>query len=215
MGGAFHTPFMAPARDRLRKVLATATFHEPEIPVVANVDARRHTAAADWELLLSAQLCKPGALAAEHPAPRRPRAIPAPRPSSCSSSSGPGDSLSTMIRHTLPSVTTVAVSAPDDLDRLVDAVSGDSALHAYAVGHQGEQLYVSERVVISPGRRASSSRHPRPGPRRRHPDRGRHPARHGVGRRGPLAVRRPPEGALAHPGERVQTGQPIAWLHAS
>jgi biotin carboxyl carrier protein len=23
------------------------------------------------------------------------------------------------------------------------------------------------------------------------------------------------EGALAHAGERVQTGQPIAWLHAS
>ena len=56
-----------------------------------------------------------------------------------------------MIRNTLPSVSTVAVSVPADLDRLVDAVSGNTALHAYALGHQGEHLYVSERVVISPG----------------------------------------------------------------
>ena len=51
---------------------------------------------------------------------------------------GPGDALSTMIRNTLPSVSTVAVSAPADLDRLVDAVSGNTALHTYALGHQGE-----------------------------------------------------------------------------
>src|SRR5262249_53444263 len=36
VGGAFHTPFMAPARARLRKILATITFHEAEVPVVAN-----------------------------------------------------------------------------------------------------------------------------------------------------------------------------------
>ena len=59
VGAAFHTPFMAPARDRLRKILATVAFHEAEIPIVANVDARQHTAATDWERLLSAQLMSP------------------------------------------------------------------------------------------------------------------------------------------------------------
>ena len=40
-----------------------------------------------------------------------------------------------------------------------------------------------------------------------------------LGTVGPSEVRSPfagrLEGTLAHPGERVQTGQPIAWLHAS
>jgi [acyl-carrier-protein] S-malonyltransferase len=213
VGGAFHTPFMAAARNRLRKILATTTFHDTEIPVVANVDARPHTMAGDWELLLSAQLVSPirwqqsilrlGGLME--------RGIDSER---LFVELGPGDSLSTMVRHTLPSVTTVAVSVPEDLDRLVDAVSGDTALHAYAVGHQGEHLYVSERVVISPG----------PGifePAGDLDDRTGSLIQvgtllgtvAGVEVRSPFAGRL--EGALAHPGERVQTGQPIAWLHAS
>ena len=59
VGGAFHTPFMAPARDRLRKALATTTFHDPDTPVVANVDGRFHTSGDEWKVLLSAQLCSP------------------------------------------------------------------------------------------------------------------------------------------------------------
>ena len=59
VGGAFHTPFMAPARNRLRKVLATTDFRDADIPVVANVDARVHRNGADWAGLLSAQLCSP------------------------------------------------------------------------------------------------------------------------------------------------------------
>ena len=59
VGGAFHTPFMAPARNRLRKALREATFHQPEVTVVANVDALPHQTAEDWQSLLSAQLCSP------------------------------------------------------------------------------------------------------------------------------------------------------------
>jgi len=127
---------------------------------------------------------------------------------------GPGDSLCTMVRHTLPSVTTLAVSTPDDLDRLVDAVSGNSALHAYALGHQGELLYVSERVVISP---AAGIFEPVEGLDLD----GEVTIEVGtlLGTVSGAEVRSPFSGALkgglAHPGERVQTGQPIAWLHAS
>jgi [acyl-carrier-protein] S-malonyltransferase len=213
VGGAFHTPFMAPARNRLRKILATVTFHDAETPVIANVDARRHTAAGDWELLLSAQLVSPvrwqpsimrlgGLLEGSADAERLFVEL------------GPGDALSTMIRDTLPSVTTVAVSAPEDLDRLVDAVSGNSALHAYALGHQGEHLYVSERVVISPG---TGIFEPSPDldltagtPIQVGTLLG---TVSGSDVRSPFAGRL--EGALAQPGERVQTGQPIVWLHAS
>ncbi len=212
VGGAFHTPFMAPARDRLRKMMATITFHDAEVPIVANVDARRHTSAADWEVLLLAQLRSPirwhqsilrlGGLLEGGDGERLFVEL------------GPGPSLSKLVRQTLPNVTTLAVSAPGDLDRLVDAVSGNTALHAYALGHQGEHLYVSERVVISPG----------PGIFEPAQDLELHagtPIEVGtlLGTVAGLEVRSPFagrfEGALAHPGERVQTGQPIAWLHAT
>ena len=213
VGGAFHTPFMASARSRLRKILTTVTFHDAEIPVIANVDGRKHTAAADWEGLLSAQLVSPirwrqsimrlGGLV--DPGGDAERLFV---------ELGPGDSLSKMIRDTLPSVSTVAVSVPADLDRLVDAISGNTALHAYALGHQGEHLYVSERVVISPG----------PGIFEPAPELDLDTGTAievgtllgtvaGIEVRSPFAGRL--EGALAQPGERVQTGQPIAWLHAS
>src|SRR5437899_4812349 len=42
VGGAFHTPYMASARDRLRKALSEARIQAPEVPVVANVRARAH-----------------------------------------------------------------------------------------------------------------------------------------------------------------------------
>ena len=94
---------------------------------------------------------KPDPLAAEHHAPRWAAWNPGAEAERLFVELGPGDALSKMIRDTLPSVSTVAVSVPADLDRLVDAISGNTALHAYALGHQGEHLYVSERVVISPG----------------------------------------------------------------
>jgi malonyl CoA-acyl carrier protein transacylase len=36
VSGAFHSPLMAPAADRLRAALASTTFHEPRIPVYSN-----------------------------------------------------------------------------------------------------------------------------------------------------------------------------------
>ena len=63
---------------------------------------------------------------------------------------GPGRALSRLTAQTLPGVTALSVSSPDDLDALVEAVAGDSVLHTFAAGHHGEHLYVSERLVISP-----------------------------------------------------------------
>ena len=59
VSGAFHTQLMLPARARLRQTLEGVTFHSPEVPVVANVDARVHTDPNEWPGLLSAQLCSP------------------------------------------------------------------------------------------------------------------------------------------------------------
>jgi biotin carboxyl carrier protein len=118
-----------------------------------------------------------------------------------------------MIRQILPSVNTVSVSKPADLDTLVDAVSGNTALHAYAVGHQGEQLYVSERVVISPGAGVFE-----PAGDRSLAAGSTIEVGTVLGTVSGTEVLSPfagtLQGTLAHAGERVQAGQPIAWLHA-
>lgn len=59
VSGAFHTPFMAPAGDALAAAIADTTFHDADLPVVANVDAAVHTAATDWPGLLERQLTSP------------------------------------------------------------------------------------------------------------------------------------------------------------
>src|SRR5579862_976597 len=55
VSGAFHTTLVSGARAALRKALGDAVFRSPEIPVVANVDARIHVDPAEWPGLLSAQ----------------------------------------------------------------------------------------------------------------------------------------------------------------
>ncbi|HEX2841888.1 ACP S-malonyltransferase [Hyphomicrobium sp.] len=42
VSGAFHTPFMAPARDAFRSLADAVTFAPPRIPVISNVTARPH-----------------------------------------------------------------------------------------------------------------------------------------------------------------------------
>jgi [acyl-carrier-protein] S-malonyltransferase len=215
VGGAFHTPFMSPARNRLEKALRNATFRRPDVAVVANVDARSHLVPESWELLLVAQLTSPvrwrrsiialGGLSDRNAVAEQ-----------LFVELGAGRTLSRLTAQTLPGVSALSVSSPDDLDALVDAVAGDSPLHTFAAGHHGEHLYVSERVVISPcaGIFVPTA----------------------TVDRGPLVedaavevgtllgtvsgteVRSPfaglLRGMLAQPDERVQTGQPIAWLRA-
>ena len=46
VAGAFHSPLMAPAADRLRQALTGTTIREPRCPVVSNVTALPHAASA-------------------------------------------------------------------------------------------------------------------------------------------------------------------------
>lgn len=59
VSGAFHTPFMAPAGERLGAAIEATRFRDASIPVVANVDAAVHRNAADWPGLLRRQLVSP------------------------------------------------------------------------------------------------------------------------------------------------------------
>ncbi len=58
VGGAFHSPLMAPAQETLDAALDAARWTASPVTVIANVDARPH-AAPEWRDLLSRQLTSP------------------------------------------------------------------------------------------------------------------------------------------------------------
>lgn len=59
VAGAFHTSFMQPAVEPLRRALASVQLQTPRIPVISNVDARPHFAAADIRDILARQVTSP------------------------------------------------------------------------------------------------------------------------------------------------------------
>jgi [acyl-carrier-protein] S-malonyltransferase len=223
VSGAFHTQLMLPARARLRDTLDTVEFHSPEVPVMANVDARGHTDPAEWPGLLSAQLCSPVRW-------RQTLEALGGRGATLVAELGPGGVLTGMVRRTIPDVRAVTVSVPEDLDKLMDSLAGSDEFTASGPAHQGEHLYTSERVIVSPTpgvfepdvhlaalestALAEATAAPgsgdgaEPGSILAVGDR--------VGTVGPADVRTPFDGILvrwlAVRGERVVEGQPVAWI---
>ncbi len=140
VSGAFHTAFMSAARDRLRDAIADADIRDAEIPVVSNVDAKPHDRGAEWRALLSAQLASPvrwkqclqtlSSLGVTEFAEL-----------------GPGGVLTGMAKRTVTTARTISVATPEDLDKLLEWVGGDtpSIIHP-----EGEHLFAVERLVVSP-----------------------------------------------------------------
>ena len=56
VGGAFHSPFMDPAKVELEAAIQATEFHTPKCPVYQNVDAKPHTEPAEIKANLIAQL---------------------------------------------------------------------------------------------------------------------------------------------------------------
>lgn len=224
VSGAFHTPLMAGARPALRKALGDAVFVAPEVPVVANVDARVHSDPADWPGLLSAQLCGPVRW-------RQTVETLSGLGATTLVEVGPGGVLTGLARRIAPELQALSVAKPDDLDALLDAVAGHppdvwgDAGHA----HQGEHLYMSERVVVSPcsgifapeETLAAPGTGLLPGTAGQGEDGASSTVHIGdrVGRVGVTEVRTPFAGEvlrwLSVAGERVQEGQPLVWLRVA
>ena len=202
VSGAFHTPFMTAARERLRAAIASASPRDTEVPVVSNVDALPHDKGEEWSSLLSAQLSSPV------------------RWKHCLLSLseagvtglvelGPGGVLTGMAKRTLENSRTISVATPDELDKLIEWV-GSSAPVA-PPQHEGEHLFAVERLIVSP---AAGVFTPVPDVK---PgtviDVGRV-----LGHVGEVEVRSPFAGRIenyiAVEGERVTSRQPIAWLRA-
>jgi [acyl-carrier-protein] S-malonyltransferase len=59
VAGAFHTPIMRPADERLAEALARVPMHKPRMPVVSNVDAQPHDDPEEIRHLLIEQVLHP------------------------------------------------------------------------------------------------------------------------------------------------------------
>lgn len=59
VAGAFHTPLMQPAVDRLAKALAGVKLNKPRLPVISNVDAAAHDDPEEIRDLLVKQVVSP------------------------------------------------------------------------------------------------------------------------------------------------------------
>lgn len=202
VSGAFHTPFMAPARDRLRTAIDIADLRGADLPVYANVDARPHTG-SEWNELLNAQLCSPVRW-------RQTLTALGEAGATVFVELGPGSVLTGMAKRTVDGAKTLSVSTPDDLDKLLTALA--APVESAVVVHEGEHLFATERMVVSPAAGVFT------------------PAAHAeagltltpgtvLGTVGEQEVRSPFAGILvgmlAVDGERVTMSQPIAWLRTA
>ena len=200
VSGAFHTPFMTAARERLRSAIALASPRDIEVPVVSNVDALAHANGEEWSSLLSAQLSSPV---------RWKHCLLTLAEAGVTGfvELGPGGVLTGMAKRTVDNARTISVATPEELDKLIEWVDASSPVATAQV--EGEHLFAVERLVVSPSAGVFS-----PAPNI------------GVGTTinvglvighvGDAAVRTPFAGILqnyiAVEGERVTTHQPIAWL---
>jgi len=142
VSGAFHTPLMAPARDRLREAIAAAKPRDSDVPIVSNVDAKAHSHGNEWATLLSAQLSSPV---------RWKQCLQTMFESGIKDfvELGPGGVLTGMAKRTIESARTLSISTPDELDKLIEWI-GASSLPTQEL-HEGEHLFAVERLVVSPG----------------------------------------------------------------
>ena len=203
VSGAFHTSFMAPARDRLRKAIADAEPRDTEVPVVSNVDALPHNRGDEWAALLSAQLCSPVRW-------KHCLLTLAEAGVDTFAELGPGGVLTGMAKRTVTGARTISVATPDELDKLIELLSGHATTPLTPI--EGEHLFAHERLVVSsaaglfrPDTRIVAGTILEVG--------------QVVGIVGETEVRSPftgqVMGLVALEGERVTVSQPLVWLRTA
>jgi [acyl-carrier-protein] S-malonyltransferase len=200
VSGAFHTPFMTPARERLREAIAAAQPRDTEVPIVSNVDAIAHDHGDEWASLLSAQLSSPVRW-------KHCLLTLADLGVTGFAELGPGGVLTGMAKRTIEGSRTISVATPDELDKFIEWVN--NAAPTKLQQHEGEHLFAVERLVVSPASGVFA------------PKTSVHQGDHitigqTLGMIGETPVVSVFEGILqsfiAVDGERVTLRQPIAWL---
>lgn len=110
VGGAFHSPYMAPAAEVLATALKETATAPRHLPVVANVDARPYDGAGGWTELGVRQLTSP--VLWEDTV----RTLTGPLGCARLVELGPGRTLAGLIRRIVPDVEVVSVDGPAALD---------------------------------------------------------------------------------------------------
>ncbi|MDQ3739050.1 MAG: ACP S-malonyltransferase [Actinomycetota bacterium] len=201
VSGAFHTPYMTPARDRLRIAIREASPRDTEVPIVSNVDALAHSDGSEWSSLLSAQLSNPVRW-------KHCLLTLADKGVTRFVELGPGGLLTGMTKRTVSDPRTISVQNPEDLDKLIDWLK-PASVDPGALKVEGEHLFAVERMIVSPAAGVFS--------RAEEIDDNAHIEIGAVlGHVGGQEVRSPFAGLLqsyiAVHGERLAPRQPVAWL---
>ncbi|MFF8945470.1 ACP S-malonyltransferase [Streptomyces sp. NPDC014864] len=110
VGGAFHSPYMAPAADALRAALKDTAFAPAHLPVVANVDAEAHAGDCDWPDLGTRQLTSPVLWE------QSVRTLVGPLGCRRLVELGPGRTLAGLVRRISPDTEVVSLDGPGALD---------------------------------------------------------------------------------------------------
>jgi [acyl-carrier-protein] S-malonyltransferase len=147
VGGAFHSPLMAPAVEVFEPHLAAAPLRDPAIPVVANATAEPVTDAEQLRTLLARQLT--GRVRWTESV-RRMAALGV----DTFIEVGPGTVLSGLIKRTVEGAKVLAAGDAEGVAAVADALrtqaDGDAA-DATKGGDQGEVVVLPERFAVSPG----------------------------------------------------------------
>jgi [acyl-carrier-protein] S-malonyltransferase len=147
VGGAFHSPLMAPAVEAFEPHLAAAPLRDPAIPVVANATAEPVTDAEQLRALLARQLT--GRVRWTESV-RRMAALGV----DTFIEVGPGTVLSGLIKRTVEGTKVLAAGDAEGVAAAADALrtqaDGDAA-DATKGGDQGEVVVLPERFAVSPG----------------------------------------------------------------
>ncbi|WKX12763.1 ACP S-malonyltransferase [Streptomyces sp. NL15-2K] len=106
VGGAFHSPYMAPAAETLGGAFRDTSFAPTHLPVVANVDAVPYADHADWPALCVRQLTSPVLWE------RSVRTLTGPLGCRRLVELGPGRTLAGLVRRIDPEVEVVSVDGP-------------------------------------------------------------------------------------------------------
>ena len=140
VGGAFHTPFMKPAEERLGKALKGVELRAPSVPVVSNVDAEVHAGSEGWNDRLTSQLTSPV---------RWRQSLYRLDEEGVMSfiELGPGKVLTGMAKRTCRGSLALSVASPDDVDGLLAKLAESGTIGP--VASEGENLFVTERVVVT------------------------------------------------------------------
>ena len=109
VGGAFHTPLMAPAAAALEPALRATTFSQGHATVLANVDGAPHADPGEWAGLLLRQLTEPVRFDACV------RALPS---GAVVVECGAGSVIKGLIARIREDLDVLSVSTPDDLGQL-------------------------------------------------------------------------------------------------